>query len=110
MIFGNLRYDFGGVLPMSGLLSGNLGNSEACCGFKLSANGAAMMRRTAKYPLRGKWKRKCSGRISSHFDHLRLGMPPVGMPVAIAFFAWFFPATMSSYAGIVKYLLMCSAS
>jgi hypothetical protein len=32
MIFGNLRHDFGGVLPMSGLpklLSDNLGDSEA---------------------------------------------------------------------------------
>jgi hypothetical protein len=35
---------------MSGLpiLSGNLGDSEAACGFKLT-NGVAMMRRTAKY-------------------------------------------------------------
>jgi hypothetical protein len=35
---------FGGVAPMSGFanfLSGNLGDSEAGCGFKLSPNGLA---------------------------------------------------------------------
>jgi hypothetical protein len=36
IFFGNLRYDFGSVVPMSGfteLLSSNLGDSEARCGF-----------------------------------------------------------------------------
>src|SRR5882724_8777241 len=31
-------------------LSGNLGDLEAGCGFKLSPNGVAMMRQTTKYP------------------------------------------------------------
>jgi hypothetical protein len=38
MIFGNLGYGFGGVAPMSGFgtfLSGNLGDFETGCGFKL---------------------------------------------------------------------------
>jgi hypothetical protein len=44
MIFGNLRYGFGGIAPMWGLanfLSGNLGDFEAGRGFKLSPNGVA---------------------------------------------------------------------
>ena len=42
MIVGNLRCDLGSGLPMSGFtkfLSGNLGDSEAACGFELSGNG-----------------------------------------------------------------------
>jgi hypothetical protein len=44
MIFGNLRYGFGGVAPMSGFakfLSGNLGDFEAGSSFKLNPDGVA---------------------------------------------------------------------